>query len=564
MPNTLRMRGLFGRALGAIAAVSLSVAVVPAAATATPATAPRAHATHGMRRTVLGANAAVLPETVPHLTYYGGPVIQQVKVVEVVYGTGTYLPEVTSDTTPNVPSFFSQVTNSSYFDWLSEYSANGRWIRRGTFVNRYTITPSAPNDGSPCTIGGQSLSCIDDTNISDELTQQINATNLPAPDADTLSFVFFPQSKAITAGADNSVQTFCAYHSTVQFSVSMNLRYAVMPYSANDNGCGPNLGIGNTQSVASHELVEAVTDPDVGLATGPAAPLAWYDAQNGEISDICNGMQTDLTGADSNVYKVQLNWSNQNSTCEASGAARTISVGDAAVVEGDTNSRYLSFPVTLSSPSNVTQSVQYSLQGAPSDGMTATAGTDYTSSSGTVWFTAVNGRTPALAYIKVPVKGDTAVEGTEQFRVVLSNASAGYAISRSTGFGTIIRDDPVAFKYLAISVGDSTVYVGDHGNREVLFPVTVSRPWLGAVAVKWQIVGGTAVHNVDYFGATSGILIIAAGAMGAPIRIPVYPHTVGGTPKTILLGISSLPAPYNLPAGIGINRPQGKGTLKAG
>jgi hypothetical protein len=558
------MRGFLGRAVVALAAISIGLAVVPAAANAGPATAPRSHATHGMRRNVLGATAAaVRPAATPHLHYYGGPVLQHVKVVEVVYGTGTYLPQVTGDTTPNIPSFFSQVTNSPYMDWLSEYSANGRWIQRGSFVNRYTITPSGPNDGDACTIASQSLTCIDDTNISDELTAQINATNLPAPDADTLYFVFFPQSKTITAGSDNSVVNFCAYHSTVQFSQSQNLRYAVVPYGSSDNGCGGSIGIGNTQSVASHELIESVTDPDVGVATDPGPPLGWYDMQNGEIGDICNGQQGTLTGTDTFHYKVQLQWSNQNNVCEASGAARTISVGDASVVEGDTNYRYLSLPVTLSSASNATQTVQYTVQGGPSNGMTATAGVDFNSSTGTVTFTPVNGRTPTVQYINVPVKGDTTVEGTEQFRVVLSNASAGYAISRSTGFGTIIRDDPVAFKYSAISLGDTTVYVGDHGDREVQLPITLSRPWVGDLPVKWTITGGDAQYGSDYFGPTSGMVVIGSGGMGAPIKIPIHPHTVSGSPKKIVVTLSQV-AGYPLPSGIGFNRPVGTGTLKAG
>jgi len=44
-------------------------------------------------------------------------------------------------------------------------------------------------------------------------------------------------------------------------------------------------------SVASHELVEATTDPAAGLATTFAPPLAWYDRAFGEIGDICTAQQ---------------------------------------------------------------------------------------------------------------------------------------------------------------------------------------------------------------------------------------------------------------------------------
>jgi hypothetical protein len=372
----------------------------------------------------------------------------------------------------------------------------------------------------------------------------------------------------ITAGTDNSVQQFCAYHNTAPFNAAQNLRYAVMPYSTNDSGCGASDGIGNTESVASHELIEAVTDPDVGLAPSLAPPLSWYDQITsglGEIGDICNAQQANFTGTDAFQYKVQLEWSNQNNVCEAAGAPRTISVGDASVVEGDTATRYLSFPVTLSSVSNHTETVQYTLQGAPTAAMTAIAGADFTASSGTVSFNAVNDRTPAIQYIKVPIIGDTTIAPTKQLRVVLSHASVGYAIARSTGYGTIIRDDPVAFKYLAISVGDTTVYVGQHGNREVLLPITLSRPWLGPLAMKWEILNtSTAAHNIDWYGPTTGIAIIPAATIGIPLTITIYANANFNGPEQIYLTISSLPAPYNLPPGIGINRPTGTGTLKAG
>ena len=49
-------------------------------------------------------------------------------------------------------------------------------------------------------------------------------------------------------------------------------------------GCGNGTVFGNYTSVASHELIEAVTDAAVGVADKLVAPLAWYDATNGEIS----------------------------------------------------------------------------------------------------------------------------------------------------------------------------------------------------------------------------------------------------------------------------------------
>lgn len=70
-------------------------------------------------------------------------------------------------------------------------------------------------------------------------------------------------------------------------------------------------------SVASHELIEAVTDPAVGLASTFAAPLAWYDRTNGEIGDICNGQQGTTVGGDGVTYTIQLEFSNAANNCVA-------------------------------------------------------------------------------------------------------------------------------------------------------------------------------------------------------------------------------------------------------
>ena len=68
--------------------------------------------------------------TPPHVYYSGGPVLSAVKVVHVLYGSGTYAPEVEGS---YLASFFAQVTNSAYVEWLSEYNTpRGQSIGRGS------------------------------------------------------------------------------------------------------------------------------------------------------------------------------------------------------------------------------------------------------------------------------------------------------------------------------------------------------------------------------------------------------------------------------------------------
>jgi hypothetical protein len=258
------------------------------------------------------ATATMQPmrRTGAHLTYYGGPVISNVKVVEVLYGSGTYLANITGNATPTVASFYGQVTKNAYFTALSEYDTPTQKIGAGTYASTVQITPSSGDDGSTIT----------DAEIQAEINAQIAKGKLPAPDANTIYMTHFPKGKTISMGGSSSCVAggFCAYHGTFSRNGS-DVYYGVLPDmspgSGCDTGCGGSTQFNNQTSVASHELAEAVTDAAVGLATTYGPPLAWYDSRNGEIGDICNGQQGTITGTDGHTYTVQKLWSNAANAC---------------------------------------------------------------------------------------------------------------------------------------------------------------------------------------------------------------------------------------------------------
>jgi hypothetical protein len=246
-----------------------------------------------------------------HLDYYGGPVISHVKVVLVEYGSGTYQSFVTGSGASSVSGFYTGVTNSTYFDWLKEYDTSSQSIGRGSFAGAFAIKPASSRDKAS----------ISDANIQAELKAQITAGHLPAPTNDTLYSVHFPKGKRITQGGSSSCVSggFCAYHGTLKIN-GQYVFYSVLPDMSSgsgcDRGCGNGSAFGNQTSVASHEMIEAVTDAAVGLATTYGPPLAWYDATNGEIGDICNAEQGTVTGGNGTKYTVQKEWSNQSGTCK--------------------------------------------------------------------------------------------------------------------------------------------------------------------------------------------------------------------------------------------------------
>jgi hypothetical protein len=263
-------------------------------------------------------------------TYFGGAVISNVHVVQVLYGTGSFVPEVQATATPSVASFFADITQSSYFDMLAEYNTAGvtaadgapgtsQTIGHGFFDGQFTITPSAANNGTTIT----------DTQIQSELLAQVTAGHLPAPVIDaqgnnsSLYMLYFPAGKTILLQNTPSCQSggFCAYHSTTtgQFG-GRNLFYGVMPDvqppSLCSLGCGGGSLFNIVTNVTSHELAEAVTDANAGLANNFARPLAWFDPLNGEIADMCLGQEVDIV-ANGTTYRVQREFSNLVDDCVA-------------------------------------------------------------------------------------------------------------------------------------------------------------------------------------------------------------------------------------------------------
>ena len=247
-----------------------------------------------------------------HMDYQGGPVIANAKVVQVLYGAGTYAPEVTA----NLGVFYQQLLNSPIQDWLSEYSTtvptkDGRpgtqqVIGRGSFGSQIQISPSGANLGP----------ILSDTQLQAELEAQMTSGALPTPDSNTYYSVSLPSGVRVSVGGGTSCTHggFCAYHGSFGHG-GARAYYGVLPDMAAGSGC--ELGCGTTSvpfdnqtMVASHELMEALTDADVG-----ANNLAWYDGASAEVGDMCIQQRGTFTGTDGVLYTAQKIFSNQVGDC---------------------------------------------------------------------------------------------------------------------------------------------------------------------------------------------------------------------------------------------------------
>src|SRR5262249_31173226 len=97
-------------------------------------------------------------------------------------------------------------------------------------------------------------------------------------DANTVYGVYFPSGMKITTQGGTSCSAFCGYHGHFAYN-GQDIKYAVFPYT-NCRACSlPGKAVADMLTiVTSHEIREAVTDPDLD---------AWYDAAGYEADDKC-------------------------------------------------------------------------------------------------------------------------------------------------------------------------------------------------------------------------------------------------------------------------------------
>ena len=175
------------------------------------------------------------------------------------------------------------------------------------------------------------------------------------------------------------------------------------------------------------------------------------------------------------------------------------SINDPSVAEGASGSTTLQFTVTLDSPA---PSGGATIDYATSDG-TATAGSDYTTASGTVSFLA--GETSKT--IDITVAGENMVEVDETLTVTLSNPTGtAVIISDTTGTGTITNDDTTT-----VTIADSSA--NENAGTQTI-TATLSNPVQGGFALDVFTTDGTATVADSDYSSTAGSTLTFAGTAG--------------------------------------------------
>jgi hypothetical protein len=213
--------------------------------------------------------------------YHGGPLLQHVQIETVFYGRDWYYNSTLYQSTAYLDGYFNDVTQSSYMDLLNEYG-----VGRGSFRDG-VIRLADPPRGS----------VVDDSEIQSMLDGGIRQGYFDAPSPNQLYFVFTTPNVLVTALGGDSQHLFLGYHSAFYDPALGPVYYAVIPHPIGNATIGGMNSFDQQTAVASHELAEAATDPDV--------QSGWYDNNGQEIGDLAVNYFGSLHG-----YVVQAEYSN--------------------------------------------------------------------------------------------------------------------------------------------------------------------------------------------------------------------------------------------------------------
>jgi hypothetical protein len=233
---------------------------------------------------------------VPTVTYNGGNLLPHVEAQALFLGNEwSHVSSYAAQTT-TINSFLTDITGGAYMDALT---------RAGYGVGRGTASAGAVDQS----LSAQNVT-ISDAAIQSVIQSDINRGLLQAPDANRLYIVYVQPNVAVDLGFGQGTtqQGILGYHGAFAGSTAggayQTIRYAIIAYPGGTSAGGvhnSSLGtsaIDQLTAVTSHELAEAVTDPDVNFGQ-----LGWYDFRRGEIGDITESNPNALVRLDG--YLVQ-------------------------------------------------------------------------------------------------------------------------------------------------------------------------------------------------------------------------------------------------------------------
>ncbi len=155
----------------------------------------------------------------------------------------------------------------------------------------------------------------------------------------------------------------------------------------------------------------------------------------------------------------------------------------------------------------------------------ATAGSDYGATNGTVVFPA---NTP-VKRIVIPIINDAVIENSETFTFAISNPQGGVQLGTTTNEAVTIENDDFAGTVQFAATGFS----GTEGSNAVI-TITRTGGLAGGVSVYFQMVASSALPGLDYTNK-SGYISFAPGQTTTNILVPLVADSIAESTETVSL-----------------------------
>jgi Calx-beta domain/Domain of unknown function (DUF4114)/RTX calcium-binding nonapeptide repeat (4 copies) len=221
----------------------------------------------------------------------------------------------------------------------------------------------------------------------------------------------------------------------------------------------------------------------------------------------------------------------------------TISIANISQAEGNSDPTNYGFNLALSNPSTETVTVKY----ATADD-TATAGSDYTATTGTVTFNP--GETAKT--VNVVATGDTVVETDEAFKLNLSDV-VNATITTTSIAGTILNDDvvippvepPVVILPVeppVICISDAYPKFGKEGDPDAAhreFDIFLSHASTKTITVEYATVDGTAIGDSDFEPIAPTTLTFAPGETCKTISVAILDDNVHEQKESFIVELTN-------------------------
>ena len=310
----------------------------------------------------------------------------------------------------------------------------------------------------------------------------------------------------VTVNEGNSGLTFATF--TVTLSPASSQTVTVNYASANNTAVEPSDYQARNGSVT---FLPGETSKDVIMTVNGDTMLEPTENFNVNLSNATNATLVDSQGV---------------CTITNDDSQPTISIGDAAVTEGNSGTIAATFTISLSNATTQNVTVNYA---TASD--TATSGTDFVATSGTATITAGQLSTT----VNVTVNGDTTFETNEFFFVNLTSpTNATISDNQATG---IINNDDAQPPAITISINDVAVAEGASGTSVAGFTVSLSGASTQTVTVTYATADDTAMAGSDYSDVGNS-LSFAPGETSKPVSVSINGDTTFEPNETFNVNLS--------------------------